>query len=531
MDIPAGHGTSDGSRRGDLGTSGPVSEAQPYRRDFRPEYQFSQFCRLANTPWYRLSDYEFDGQDEEDDDGDDCDDKSDNEKSNEDDGLVEEFMQNPLSFSQSEDQVTLLLSFCPEKTRQELEHGSLAALSEKVCLFDDRSSDGTRWQTRTCLRPLTVLELWSELSKERFIPDDPPLISSNSDAGNNHPSNTQQRISADRRLIFVTNLNRWGVMALITTASRIEADALRGSLYRHLSFQTYIGVCLNASMGFPFLRFAFDLPFFVWRATRPSQKPYDVRENRHGQSLRAIKDLSFLKRQESTTNDSAGIDSVEVDYLCQAHISIVISIIDNRRWTAYGFIDTYFRTNSEDSVEAYCSDQCNGPIKPDPLTKGSRDADKPVLDPRAYAWAVMEARIGQVNGEWQSVINTCPSNTASFSSIVSQQCLTWIGATRKLLSDLTETIKPLIREWDSFDGTEFFPLDDVILTRIRFRIQGSFRELGKCLDKLESLQRRCECYADNIDLYMSGAGHQDARRQTETTQSMHSLTNVMLYDH
>lgn len=161
-----GRGTSDGSRRGDLGTSGLVPGAKPSRCDFRPGYRFSQFCRLVDTPWYKPSFYGFDGQDKEDDDDDDDDDNSDDEESDEEDGLVEEFMQNPLSVSQCEDQVTLLLSFCPEKTRQELEHGSLAVLTEKVCLLDDRSNDGTQCITRTCLRPLNVIEFQSELSKE-----------------------------------------------------------------------------------------------------------------------------------------------------------------------------------------------------------------------------------------------------------------------------------------------------------------------------------------------------------------------------
>jgi hypothetical protein len=46
---------------------------------------------------------------------------------------------------------------------------------------------------------------------------------------------------------FVTDLDRWSIYALIGTASYYQAFALREALYKHLAFETFIGVTFVVS--------------------------------------------------------------------------------------------------------------------------------------------------------------------------------------------------------------------------------------------------------------------------------------------
>lgn len=47
---------------------------------------------------------------------------------------------------------------------------------------------------------------------------------------------------ADRNCRFITDLDRWTIYALVGTASRYQAPALRDAIYRHVAFKTFIGV-------------------------------------------------------------------------------------------------------------------------------------------------------------------------------------------------------------------------------------------------------------------------------------------------
>jgi hypothetical protein len=41
---------------------------------------------------------------------------------------------------------------------------------------------------------------------------------------------------------FITNLDRWSILALIGTASESQALGLRDAIYKHLAFENFIGV-------------------------------------------------------------------------------------------------------------------------------------------------------------------------------------------------------------------------------------------------------------------------------------------------
>ncbi|KAH7110197.1 hypothetical protein EDB81DRAFT_672272, partial [Dactylonectria macrodidyma] len=186
---------------------------------------------------------------------------------------------------------------------------------------------------------------------------------------------------------FITNLDRWGVMALIATASYHQAKALRDSFYRYLAFEGYIGVTIPASPSY--FHLSFDLPFYAWRKARPHRPPCDFRTKSDNGPLRHVTDLSFLQR--TTTSPL----QTETDYLCEAQVSVSIVGCDNWRWIAYCF--TY-----HDEMED--EDGLSGGLQCDPLTAGEHDANQPLLTPREYFLRVLEVRLRQVRDEWLEVV-------------------------------------------------------------------------------------------------------------------------------
>ena len=140
---------------------------------------------------------------------------------------------------------------------------------------------------------------------------------------------------------------------------------------------------------------AFHLPYYVWRS---SQKPCeDHRQYANGDPLRHSQDVSFLEWEAYGSSS----------FLYEAQISCVVAGLDEWRWIAYCFVDTYFDTleGGKETVLSYHEDSLtNKGIRADPLTFGVTDADKPIHDPRDYFLTVFQTRINQVKCEWQQVV-------------------------------------------------------------------------------------------------------------------------------
>ncbi|KAH6887711.1 hypothetical protein B0T10DRAFT_549674 [Thelonectria olida] len=466
--------------------------------DDREGYEFADFLASENTPLVE----EWDGD------------------SDEEEGVVEFFMNVAGS---REEEVDLVLSFCPNETIRELESGSSALNSDKSCLLDDHSNDGTSSTPRDYLGPLTASELQSELQEERFV------------GQTDHDMNLSMRqprsqISADRRLIYMTNLNRLGVIALITTASSNEASVLRGALVRHLSFASHLSVRV-CPIGFPCHELAFDFPFYVW--VRRDKKPEDPRLKRDGTPLRQVLDLSFLSQSDDLP------DPPKADYLCKAHISVSILKIDIRRWVVYCFLDTYYDNSlNQESVEKYHSLMESNGFRVDPLTHGRLSANTPILDPWEYFWTVFGIRIRQVKDKWMSLIyeldkrvktyiETSPLNTIPLPPRVLEQSLHWIRQTQSLLFDLTETLTTMIETWKSFKPCPPFSIQQI--GRQHGPIEDAFTELGKCVNTLNSLRKRCDGFRGMIALHMNGEGNRDTKIATIIAQSTKTGTNYMIY--
>lgn len=80
---------------------------------------------------------------------------------------------------------------------------------------------------------------------------------------------------------FITDLNRWTIMALVTTASIHHARVLRESFYRHLTFKCFIGSLSPVSLQLLSSHHHSALTLISPMPFRPSSKPFGLRLTCH----------------------------------------------------------------------------------------------------------------------------------------------------------------------------------------------------------------------------------------------------------
>ena len=101
------------------------------------------------------------------------------------------------------------------------------------------------------------------------------------------------------------------------------------------------------------------------------------------------------------------LDKVSAELVChEAQISFLIVGVNERRWTAYCCVDTWFK--SEQSAEAYLSRDQDGP------TGGARDASQSRWNPREYFLLVLSQRISQISREWRNVFTVLMTRLDSY---------------------------------------------------------------------------------------------------------------------
>lgn len=201
---------------------------------------------------------------------------------------------------------------------------------------------------------------------------------------------------ADRRIIYVTDLDRRSINALIRTVSVHEADALRDCLCRHLTSDVYAGVTSSTS-GLEMFELAFHLPF---KALRTAFQPSDPR----------AQDVSFLNW-----------DYTEPIHIYSGTYSCTISGFDNWHWVAYCFIDTYHGgdLDTRESAEAFHDDALGSSgMSLDPCCNGAyTDSVVAIPDPRQYFLKVLEARLSMVVQEWRNVIQRIECSTEMYRKV------------------------------------------------------------------------------------------------------------------
>jgi hypothetical protein len=137
----------------------------------------------------------------------------------------------------------------------------------------------------------------------------------------------------------------------------------------------------------------------------PSARDFEIERHVEEKRLRRSEEVIPL---EMKGHDHAAPRSAEddrsKDHIHEAQISFMVTGIDNWFWTAYTFVDTYFKDDDNtESAASYCRTSPENPPM-DPHSCGQYEADKPIWNPRHYFLRSLSCRMEQVKQEWNNVI-------------------------------------------------------------------------------------------------------------------------------
>jgi hypothetical protein len=158
----------------------------------------------------------------------------------------------------------------------------------------------------------------------------------------------------------------------------------------------------------PIYQLAFHLPYF---ASRSSTTP--VLDHRHGKNdkpLRRTIDVSFL---DPKGNRKA--------FMYPAHISCVIAGSDLERWVAYMFVDNFFDSDdASDSVQYIEQIRRNDEytLNYDPFTRGLKNANEPIRDPRGVFVRALRIRLDQIKHEWTQTVTKLQQSFEDYEPII-----------------------------------------------------------------------------------------------------------------
>ncbi|OCK74043.1 hypothetical protein K432DRAFT_311503 [Lepidopterella palustris CBS 459.81] len=263
--------------------------------------------------------------------------------------------------------------FCQDARLEDLISGTGTAGQRRVAWLDDRSFSSlmSSGSIREYKNRLTATELYHHLKVKRFGNPDMP--------------------DAERRLVYIADLDPYYIFALAETAKFCQIAVLRDSIWKHIAFQTSITVQIPAR-GFSSFRLELHLPYFALRLSRHRGHSH---KQEYSNPMREWTDLSFLKIW-------APKSQAQTTYrMYEAHISFVIYGSDERRWVAYAFVDTAFNEANLENEEEFP----HGAIQEDPIaSNGKLDANLPVWNPREYFLMIFNIRIAQVLKESQYLV-------------------------------------------------------------------------------------------------------------------------------
>ncbi|KAJ3543817.1 hypothetical protein NM208_g3380 [Fusarium decemcellulare] len=415
------------------------------------------------------------------------------------------------------EQADFVDSFCPPATLGILKSPTANIPTRNVCWVDDRTNNGTESISLGYYGPMNVRQLYSKLKEKRFNCEIGPSIQDSNPATLKSRESPVQR-NVDRRLIFITDPDRYGMAALMSTASLSQSTAVADTIYRYMAFRPYIGALVEP-IGFPFFSLSFHLPFYAWSETSAENVPRDIRLDSNGNPLRRVDNASFLRGRKPQELPSSKVDSI-----CQGQASVLIAGIDDCRWTGLCLVDTYFQPlEDRESVDTYHS-WLEGGIQPDPFSEGKFEAKFPHLNPWEYFLSVLDCRARAFKAEWQILINKlreridqyikkCPfmsGKTTAKKGAEFQESLIWIGQTTQLLGTLIESLKATTLHWNTFKLNEEF-------------------KTSKGLRYVSSIEETFVAASHCLALCMSDVGNQEARLQAQLAEYSQTIAYCLLY--
>ncbi|OCK76085.1 hypothetical protein K432DRAFT_307150 [Lepidopterella palustris CBS 459.81] len=265
--------------------------------------------------------------------------------------------------------------FCQDARLDHLKFGVGTAGQRRAAWLDDRRF--SLLMSGGCVReyqnPLTATGLYRLLKEPRF---------QNGDLAD-----------ANRRLIYIPNLDPNFILALAETASFHQVSALRDAIWKHLAFQTSIRVKIPPK-GYPIFQMELHIPYFALREYPSPTKDRRQEVAAGKRPPRQWTDLSFLNIQTPKFQDKRKYGT------CKARFSLIICGSDHRRWVGYAFVDRDF-----DSEELEEDDFSYEGIQEDPIaSNGELDANLPIWDPREYFLMIFDIQMAKVLKEWENLV-------------------------------------------------------------------------------------------------------------------------------
>ncbi|KAK7918480.1 hypothetical protein PG985_010354 [Apiospora marii] len=197
--------------------------------------------------------------------------------------------------------------------------------------------------------------------------------------------------NAERRLVFVANLDEWVVWALAATASHIEARAIRSFISDHLVWKADLNVNIPNSLPRTF-EMAFHLPFY---ALRDNSKGGPFHNLSH---LRNCQNIDFM---QWTDQSNAGPSLSE--YLYQVEASCLVTGQDSHIWSAYIFIDScneYVDGGVLEDYEAQKKELGSVYDMLDPVT--GKPLAWPSITPRELYLRVLQSCLDECTSAWDT---------------------------------------------------------------------------------------------------------------------------------
>ncbi|KAF2182121.1 hypothetical protein K469DRAFT_245084 [Zopfia rhizophila CBS 207.26] len=367
--------------------------------------------------------------------------------------------------------------FCQAARLTDLKSGMGPAGQRRVAWLDDRSFSSleSRGSVREYKDRLTATELYQHLKVLRFDNPDRP--------------------DAERRLIYIADLDPYYIFALGETAPFRQIEGLRDAFWKHIAFQTSMSVQI-LPLGFSAFRLELHLPFL---ALRPSP-PHKNRFHKQGYTnpKRRWTDLQFLKVQ------APGSQNQRTYRMYEGHITFMICGSDERRWVAYAFVDTAFNESDPEDEEEFPA----GTMHEDPIADGKLDAEFPLWNPREYFLMVCNIRIAQVQREWQYLVRTVGLGIKQYKDRYPspfilhpetegdradmQKTFDWTGQMIELLCELKNLLSETNQAWETFncsDGDISFFKDLDSLNDSSHLVCLALRTIKDTFQKLKRLEQ------------------------------------------
>jgi len=120
----------------------------------------------------------------------------------------------------------------------------------------------------------------------------------------------------------------------------------------------------------------------------------DQRRCLDGKPLRQSRRVEYLDQQHHKKSSTG-----QIDCIYDAQLSVLVTGLDDWFWTAYSFVDTYFKGSSHsEGVEHYYENVT------DPHSCGTHPPDRPFWLPRDQFLMMLACRIDQIKQEWNNAV-------------------------------------------------------------------------------------------------------------------------------